>query len=498
MSNETDTNIKKSVHRGIAWVSLASSLVGVLDIVATVLIVGLWLTKEQFGVALLAISVFPVLDIATDLGLAAAVIQRDDHSKSRISTVFWLNVAMSLTLFLLLAVGIGPLIAHIQGKDVVAGLLTAYGAKLVWQNVYFLPYALMKRELRFKELSVIRIIANFAEFAGKVGAAAGGLGIWCFIVGPLCRVFVTGVGVQLRHPWRPSFVFVWSEGWDWAKFGLKTSAHKILFRLYSVIDKQVVGFYFSDEALAVYGIAYLVVLEPALVISEIIVNVAFPTFAKLKHSTEKLYEQLVSFCKMNLVVMLLFIGIIFVGAEEILSIFDMRKGADVTADYTTGAPIIRLLCGIAVLRALSFVIPPFLDGVGRPTLTLLYTSVAAVALTVFFFVFANLLGDEMGASSVALGWLAGYPIAFAVLIWLAFSILEMPSYKLYARLSGIAACGLVATLCTGGVKYLLMDLPTVARFGALVATMILTYGVLLSRFLGINIRAVKSSLAADS
>lgn len=497
MSDNSDTNIRQSVHRGIAWASLASSLVGVLDILATILIVGLWLTKEQFGVAVLAISVFPVLDIATDLGLAAAVIQRDDHSKSRISTVFWLNLGMSVSLFALLALGIGPLIAHIQGKDVIAGLLTAYGAKLIWQNVYFLPYALMKKELRFKELSVIRIIANFAEFAGKVGAAASGLGIWCFIIGPLCRVFVTGIGVQIRHPWRPSFIFKWSEGWEYAKFGLKTSAHKILFRLYSVIDKQVVGFYFGKEALAVYSVAYLVVLEPALVISEIIVNVAFPTFAKLKHSTEKLYEQLVSFCKMNLVVMLLFVGVIFVGAEEILSIFDMRKDADDLANYTSGAPVVRLLCGIAVLRALSFVIPPFLDGVGRPTLTLIYTSVAAVALTFFFIIFANVFGAEMGASSVALGWLAGYPIAFAVLVWLAFTILEMPSYKLYSRLAGIAGCGLVATVCAAGAKWALLDVHVGIRFAGIVVTMIGSYAALLSRFQGINIRSVRSSLSSE-
>ncbi len=497
MSDNSESNIKKSVHRGIAWASLASSLVGVLDILATVLIVGLWISKEEWGVALLAISVFPVLDIATDLGLAAAVIQRDDHSRSRISTVFWLNVAMSMTLFGLLAFGIGPFIVHLHGKQIIGGLLTAYGIKLIWQNVYFLPYALMKKELRFKELSVIRIIANFAEFGGKVGAAASGFGIWCFIVGPLCRVFVTGIGVQIRHPWRPSFLFNFSEGWDWAKFGLKTSAHKIMFRLYSVVDKQVVGFYFGKEALAVYGIAYYVVLEPALVISEIIVNVAFPTFAKIKYNTEKLYEQLVSFCKMNLVVMLLFVGFIFVGAEEILSIFDMRKRPEDLADYTTGAPIIRLLCGIAILRALSFVIPPFLDGVGRPTLTLVYTTVAAVALSFFFIVFANLLGDEMGSSSVALGWLAGYPIAFGVLIWLAFSILEMPSHKLYGRLVGIAGCGLVATACTGAAKWLTLDMHMGVRVAAMAVTMILSYGVLLSRFQGINIRSVRSSLAAD-
>ncbi len=493
MSKSTNTNnIDKRVHRGLAWVGLASSMVGLLDILATVLIVAFWVPKEDIGVAVLAYSIFPVLDLATDMGLASAVIQRDDHTQSKISTIFWLNVSMSVLMFGVLALGVGPILSWIHGHSILTGLFTVYGAKLIWQNVYFLPYALMKKEFRFKELSVIRIIANFAEFAGKIGFAASGFGIWCFVAGPLCRVLVTGIGVQLRHPWRPSFVFNFREGWGWATFGLKTSAHKILFRLYSMIDKQIVSYYFGDAALGVYAIAFQVVLEPALVISEITVNVAFPTFAKLKHDSEKLYEQLISFCKMNLVVMLLFVGFIFVAAEEILAIFSIQKGND----YSSGVPIIRLLCGVAILRALSFVIPPLLDGVGRPTLNLIYTAVAAIVLSILFVISAVVLGPEMGFVSVALAWLLGYPIAFVVLVLMAFSILERPARQLFFRLSGIAACGIVATACTGVAKWatLELELPVPARLAAMGIVMLLSFSFLLDRFQGINIRSIKKSL----
>jgi len=491
MSKSTDSkSIDKRVHRGLAWVGLASSLVGLLDILATVLIVAFWVPKEDIGVAALAYSIFPVLDLATDMGLASAVIQRDDHTQSKISTIFWLNVVMSVFMFGVLALGVGPLLSWIQGHAILTGLFTVYGAKLIWQNVYFLPYALMKKEFRFKELSVIRIIANFAEFAGKIGFAAGGFGIWCFVAGPLCRVLVTGIGVQLRHPWRPSFAFNFSEGWEWAAFGLKTSAHKILFRLYSMVDKQVVGFYFGDAALGVYAIAFQVVLEPALVISEITVNVAFPTFARLKHDSEKLYEQLISFCKMNLVVMLLFVGFTFVAAEEILAIFSVQEGND----YSSGVPIIRLLCGVAILRALSFVIPPLLDGVGRPTLNLVYTAVAAFVLSIFFVGFALVLGPQMGFVSVALAWLLGYPIAFVVLVLMAFSILERPARQLFYRLSGIAACGIAATVCTGVAKWATLGLPVPIRLTAMAIVMLLSFSFLLDRFQGINIRSIKKSL----
>ncbi|MCP4447829.1 MAG: oligosaccharide flippase family protein [Myxococcales bacterium] len=487
---EDGADVGKRVRRGLAWVGLASSLVGALDILAIGLMVAFWVPKQDVGVAFIVVSLFPVLDIATDLGMAAALIQRDDHSQSRMSTVFWLNILMSLALFALLAFGIGPLLVFFHKQPVLTGMLMLYGCRLIWQNVYFLPYALMKKELRFKELSVIRIIANVVEFASKVGFAIGGFGVWSFVVGPLARVFVTGVGVQICNPWRPSFVFKFSEGWDWAKFGLKTSAHKILFRLYSMVDIQVVGYYFGPADLAVYAIAYRIVLEPAVVIAEITGNVAFPAFSKLKNDTGALYEQLVAFCKMNLTIMLLFVGITFVAAEEILAILSASKDND----YTSGAPIIRLLCGVAILRALSFVIPPFLDGVGRPTLTLIYTATAAAVLSAFFVLFAYYFGPSLGFTSVALAWLMGYPIAFAVLVYMAFQILEVPSYRFYRRLAGIMLCGLAATALAAVTKLAAMGFPMPLRAALVLLVGVSSYSALLSRFQGINIRSVKQSL----
>ena len=85
-------------------------------------------------------------------------------------------------------------------------LLVAYGSKLVFQNAYTVPWALMRRELRFKELSIIRVIANLVEAVVKVGFAWGGMPIWCFILGPIARNLVTGVGVLVCHPWRPRLI----------------------------------------------------------------------------------------------------------------------------------------------------------------------------------------------------------------------------------------------------------------------------------------------------
>ncbi|MCP4449673.1 MAG: oligosaccharide flippase family protein [Myxococcales bacterium] len=490
MSNTT-SDIGKGVRRGLAWEGVASGLIGALDILAYILILALgWVPKEDFGVAALAFTIFPVLDLAMNMGLTAAVIQRDDHTPEKVSTVFWLGLGFSLLLFLLLAFALGPLLSNMHKRPVLTDLLTLYGVKLLWQNIYLLPLALMTRELRFKETSLIRTCANIAEFGAKVGFAAAGFGVWCFVAGPLCRALVTGIGVQLRNPWRPRFVFRFQEARAWAAFGIKTSAHRILFHIYNTVDYQVVGYYFGDAALGIYTLAFKIVLEPAFIISEVTVRVAFPAFSKLRHDRDALFAQLVSFCRMNLVLMLAFIGLIFVGAEEILTLFSSHKGND----YAAGAPAIRILCGVAVLRALSFVIPPLLDGMGRPTLTLIYAIVASVTLSTLFVVFAVLFGESLGFYSVAIAWLVGYPVTFLVLLSLAFTLLERPKWQLFQKLAGITTCALAAGCMAAVAKLLSAEFPASIRFALITITMLGTFATLLARFQDISPRTIKAGL----
>lgn len=458
----------------------------VLDMISHFVLIALWITPEELGTAIYAVSLFPVLDLATDLGLTAAVIQRDDHTEGKISTLFWVNFAMSLVLAAALGLGLGPFLAWLYERPVVAALLATYGAKLVWQNVYFIPYALMKRELRFKELSIIRMIANLAEFAAKIGFAAAGFGVWCFVAGPLARVAVTGVGVQLRHPWRPRAMLQLREAMSWLTFGFKTSAHKILFHLYANVDYHVVGYFFGEHAAGLYTTAYMIVLEPCRFISEVVTSIAFPTFAKLKAHRDKLIDQFVALARMNLVVMMGFLGVVFVGAEDILRL--------VNEAWTPAAPAVRVLCGVGVLRGLSFVVPPLLDGTGYPGKTLIYTSVAAVVLPSMFIGSAAAFGDELGFMSVAYAWALGYPIAFCVLYIMALGVLEISARALLARLVGIAVCAAVATGAAAAVGWAAADLPVVARVVVETVAMLGTFLVLLARFEGISPRSVARAM----
>lgn len=477
-----------NVNRGLAWIGVASSLVGILDIVAILIILNNWVSQEQYGIATLVVWLFPILDQATDLGLSAAVIQRDDHDDAKISTVFWINLMTAVSIFGLLC-GFAPIAAHIYGHDIIGWMLVVYGTKLLWQNLYFIPVAMMKRELRFKELSIIRILANLAEFAGKVGFAAAGFGIWCFVLGPLCRVLVTGVGSQLRHPWRPKLIFRFRAAKEYVTFGLRSSGSQILFYFYTNIDYPIVGFFFGEAALGAYRLAYEVVLEPVRMISNVVVDIAFPAFARLQHARERLIAQLVSFTKLNLITVMLYSAVVFVAADDVLALFFPA--------YTEAATAVRILCAVAVLRAVGFVVPPLLDGTGHPNRTFNYMLSASIVLPIAFALGAVVLGDRLDYVSVTIAWAVGYPIAFAVLIWLATHTLQWSVGAYVRSVGGVIACLFAAMFGALGVHYLLDASHPLLRFVLTAATVVLIAGFSLAYTQGISIRSVRRSMRGE-
>jgi len=484
------TDIENRVNRGLAWIAIASSIVWVLDIVGMIIVLALWISPAEMGIAALIIPFFPALDLAAELGLPSAVIQRDDHTPEKISTVFWLNLGMALLLCVVLGLVVGPILAAVHGHPILAAMAAVYGVKLVWHNVYVVPRSLMRRELRFKELSVIRIIGNVGEFAAKVGSAAAGAGIWCFLIGPSARVVLVGIGIQICHPWRPQLLFRLREAMDWAKFGLKASASQIIYQLYTNVDYQVVGYAFTPEVTGLYWLAYELVLKPCFLIGQTLAPIAFAAYSRLKHTREALVKQFISFTRLSLVVMLGFLSIIIVSADDILRlIWD--------EDAARAATAARILCGVGVLRSLSFVIPPMLDGLGRPGLGLIYNAVAAVLVPASFFASASLFGDELGYLSVPLAWVVVYPVAFSVLLFLALRLVKLPLTSYLRQVLAIPAATAVAIGAGWAARLAVDSQPPGLRFGVSVVAVLIVFGVLLAKWQGISPRSVARAIRGD-
>jgi O-antigen/teichoic acid export membrane protein len=436
--------VSTQVNRGIAWAAAAQAIIAVTDLISQLVVLAIWVGAQDYGIASGAVAFYTLLDTAADFGVTSALIQRDDHTPERVSTVFWFNLMVSSALMVALLV-VGPLYGRLQGDAVVGWLLIAYGGKLVFQNVYAIPFALLRKELRFGDIAKARIAAHLCESVGRIVFAALGATVWCWTLAALTRAFVFGVIMQLRHPFFPRLVFRPREVFDYMRFGMRTAASQILFRLYTSIDTPIVLYAFGKQSAGIYSAALFLVLEPVKTISNVVIDVAFPAFARLRDDRKALIAQFIQLTRLNLIVVLPLVVLILLVIPEYLRIFYSRKWrADELAVCADAA---RVLCLVGGLRALGFIGPPLLDGIGRPELTLRYMVVAAIAVPGSFLAGAQLLGDRFGLLSVAIAWAVGYPVAFAALSYLVSRSIELPLGPYLRGSWGIIGCclaGLVA------------------------------------------------------
>jgi len=479
---------RDELHRGVAWVGVATAMVALCDLVAFVIIVRHWVTVEELGVVTMAVTVFGALQLAVEAGLPAAVVQRPalEEDPRRLSTIFWLGLGFGVAAYAIVW-SIAPLVARLYDRPIMASLYRTVGLLLLVRPLYTTHNALLRSAKRFEAMSKVRIVANIVELVVKIGTAAW-LGLWCFAIAPVARELTYAIGIPLQRiketRWRPVRAFELRRITADLRYGRRVSAGELLYQIYSNADYQVVGIFFGEAAVGFYRAAYELVLEPVRFISGVVTSVAHPVFRDLASDRPALIDQLVAFTRQNAIVVLMFVGVIVVSADDLLTVL-------VKPEYAAAATAARILAIVGVLRCLSLLGPPLLDGLGRPGRSLRYHVVAAVTLGT-----AYLACGAAGTSynAIAVAWALGYPIAFAALAYMVLARLELPATEYLRRLAPVAGAIAVAVVCGFAARIAGSSLAPLPRLLVSTSVLIGTGLALLARYAGFSPRAIVHSL----
>ncbi|HEY1814618.1 MAG TPA: oligosaccharide flippase family protein [Kofleriaceae bacterium] len=464
------------VARATAFVAAASALLGLFDLVSTLVCIRLWVTTADFGAATLAIALFPILDRLGGMMLGASLVRDPEHE----STVFWLNLGAAGGMLALL-VALRPVIGAIA-EPIVASLLAAYGIRLVVQAGSVVPEARMRRALRFGELSTIRVIAGVTEMVAKLSLAYAGEHVWCFALAPIINTIVTTFAIQLREPWRPRASFDRGAAVRAARFAGALSGGELLYYAYASADYLVVGAYFGNAAVGAYRLAYEAVLDVVKLVSTMTAEVAYPVLA----TSREVGADLVRFTRQNALALAPILVFIALEADDLLAaLYGTLPHAAATAA--------RILCAVGALRVCSFELPPMLAGVGAARRVLAYHAVAAIVLPAAFAI-AGALGSDFTA--IAWAWAAAYPIAFAVLLVLALPLAQLTLRAYLAPLGRVAVCALGAAIAGEAARVFLPAGPL--RLACAAAAIVIVYAALLARLEGVTPFAVARAITAKA
>jgi len=280
---------RRSVSGVLALIS-RTFVIQIISFLAT-LALTIFLDPNIYGIFYLVSSVVNFLSFFSDVGLAAALIQKKETvTKKDLATTFSIQQILVLSLLAILFVS-GPFIRTQYSIDLSGMyLLYAMGISLFLSSLKTIPSIMLEREIKFNKLILPQILETLAFNFIAVFFAWQGFGITAFTYAVLARGVVGLVSMYLVYPWRPMIGIYRESLRSLLKFGLPYQANTFLAVVkddgMTIILTKIIG----TTGLGYLGWASRWAGLPLRIVMDNLTKVSFPTFARLQHDKDKLQK----------------------------------------------------------------------------------------------------------------------------------------------------------------------------------------------------------------
>lgn len=379
------------------------------------------LSPREFGVFAIVQSVLAVVVFFGDTGVGGALVrQREAPTERQLSSVFYLQVAVSLALMaaIVAVAGVLPRIWPDLPDDAPL-LLRITAADFVLVSLRIAPMLLLERQLRFGMLSLMDVAGGLTFYLVAVALAFAGFGVWALAAAVLARAVLITVLVFYVSDWRPRAIFAWSDLGPLVRFGLAQQSRNII----GLVNDAVTPFW-GGRMLGVTAVGYLNWARQTayfpLKMVDTLRTVGFPLFARLQHDRALLGESLGRAIHLCAFVTCASVGLC-VGLGEPLTRFVFSE------QWLPAVPLLVVFAGAISVGFLSPLVASALDAIGRPgvfaRVALLWTVITWIAVPI-----GTAYGGTLG---FAIGYASHVVIGNLVIAWVLRRML--PESRLWRR-----------------------------------------------------------------
>ncbi len=411
---------------GTLWYGGSRLIIQALTWVITIVVARI-LDPADYGLFGFALLVMGLVDLINELGLGAGIIQRKTTSGEMLETVFWLALSTSLAVY-----GIGwvasPWIAEFFKQPQLVAVLRVSMLGFVISTLRVISWNLITKDVDFKNRSLAEVAANVLSSASTLGMALAGFGVWALVAGAIGRQVVLTVSCLILRPWWPRGRFNLTSVTEVFRFGLSVSAARVAWYAYSNADFFIIGKLLGQQLLGLYTMVYQLATLPADRITTVVNQVAYPVYAELQDSPERLRRYFLKLVTLvSLVTFPVLIGLFMIANTAIPLVL--------TDKWTPIIVPLKIMCWVGSLISIETLIAPVVLARGRPDLPLKYNLLSLVVMPAGF-----LVGVRFGLEGVAWAWLLIHPPLIAFWFWLTRGVITYEWRELASALRPAFQC----------------------------------------------------------
>jgi O-antigen/teichoic acid export membrane protein len=461
--NATDGSLKRKTMRSGFWVSASASGLGLLSLVRSIILARL-LTPEIFGMMAICLVVVRWIQVMTETGFGAALIQRPGEIQEAKDTAYTLMALRGVGLALVVIL-VSPLVADFYDKDILDSLLKVLAISLIIGGLNNINTFLLQKELNFRPLFYLEQVTALADFVIVVALAYWWRSVWALVVG---QVIVAAVSVTLSHlllPGKVRFRLNMDHARELFGFGKYITGLAVVLFITTELDKLVIGKVLGLELLGVYVVAYTLANLPATHLSKVISRVTFPAYSKVQNDHAALRRAYIKTLRfVGALVIPASVGMAVL-ADEIIAVIYGKK-------WELAATVLPVLCIFGGVRALAALNGYVYNAIGKPNIVFYMNAVKLVVIAAIIVPATTAYGILGAAWALTIPTVVQYLVGIAVFTRVIELRLRIALVELYPVVLASTVMAVTVSLLKG-----LIDVGSVGGFLVAVVAGALSYGL---------------------
>ncbi len=239
------------------------------------------LSPSDYGLLGMVAAITALAQASSDFGLSWATVQRAQLSRNQIDALFFINTAFGLFLTVL-SVLAAPYVADFYHRPEVTKIMVAASSALLLSAIAVQPTALMRRQMKLKELSLCSLWALLISAIVAIVLARLGFGYWALVVQLILQQAITTALAFPLSGYFPRLPLNFLNIRSLVTFGGYSAAYGIVNYFARNLDNVLVGKYWGATALGYYSRAYFLMTLPGMIVMGLFGGVLIPAMASMR------------------------------------------------------------------------------------------------------------------------------------------------------------------------------------------------------------------------
>lgn len=383
----------KILHSGL-WAGLLNGGERTLDIVRLVILTRI-LLPEDFGLLGVAMILLIGLRSFSRLGLQEALIQHPAEDVDTYLDTVWVIRVLRGGVLAVLMYGSAGAVSGFFGEPRATPIIQAMSLVVAMEGLFNPAVTYYKKNLDFHKEFAYQMSGAVSSFVVAVSAAYIFGTVWALVYGELARY---SVKLLLSHTLTSHSVgvrFSRDHATELFDFGRWIFATSVVYFLVTTLDDVFVGWYLGAAALGIYQVAFRLSNAPATEIAHVVGHVMFPGVSMIQDDVERVQRLFNhALAVVSGIAVPMAVGMVLIAPEFVAVVLG--------DEWRPMVPVMQVLAGAGLLRALAALTGPVYRGLGMPEWSVYENSIRLLLLVISIWPLSEAFGSQGTAASVLL------------------------------------------------------------------------------------------------